>query len=380
MMLYRHIERDELWKSALETFFADFLKLFYSKWIDLIDFERPFIFLDKELSKIIPKSESKNRRVDKLVKVFFKNGKDHWFLVHVEIQGQHEEYFPKRMFEYFYRIKDKYNREVTAFALFTYKRKNYPTFYQYEFMGTRLRYEYQNATITNLVKKGLPPNNVFSYFIEVAFSGLNPKNDKKDIATLLDIVRRMTENGISIGDLRFLMRFVNGYIKTKDDDFFNIFEKEVNSLYEISKNVKPMGLEELFRTTLEKRIQTNIALIADYAAQGKSIEEASEDMKMAMKEILKEERYKQISLQIMIEEQKRREEALIQEVKRKEEEAKRKEEALMQEAKRKEEEIKERNRVAIISLYQKQMSIDAITHVLQLDKNYVQEIIDTIEK
>ncbi|NJN78448.1 MAG: hypothetical protein HC803_09090 [Saprospiraceae bacterium] len=197
-MRLKNIEHDELWKSALETFFKDFLELFFSEWLSLIDFEKPFEFLDNELSKIIPKSESKNRRADKLVKVFLKNGKEHWFLIHIEVQAQHQGSFAERMFDYFYRIKDKYNRPVTAFALFTYARNDYPTIYEYEFMGTKLRYEYRSFSILELADKERSPQNIFGYLIEIAYAETKSKDDKILHKDLIEIVRKMDENNISI--------------------------------------------------------------------------------------------------------------------------------------------------------------------------------------
>ena len=51
--------------------------------------ERGFEFLDKELAELRPEPEkdSDTRFVDKLVKVYHRNGEEEWVLLHVEIQG-----------------------------------------------------------------------------------------------------------------------------------------------------------------------------------------------------------------------------------------------------------------------------------------------------
>lgn len=52
------------------------------------------------------------------MKVWLKNGEEHWVLIHVEIQMSDEAEFPSRMFVYHYRAFDKYNRrEVASFAV-----------------------------------------------------------------------------------------------------------------------------------------------------------------------------------------------------------------------------------------------------------------------
>ena len=46
------------------------------------------------------------------VKVRLKDGTEEWLLIHVEVQGTHEEDFDRRMFRYFYRLY--WNRSRTA--------------------------------------------------------------------------------------------------------------------------------------------------------------------------------------------------------------------------------------------------------------------------
>lgn len=48
-----------------------------------------------------------------------KNGTEHWFLIHIEVQGYQDSDFAKRMFQYAYRIMDRYGRPIAALAIFT---------------------------------------------------------------------------------------------------------------------------------------------------------------------------------------------------------------------------------------------------------------------
>ena len=56
----------------------DFMYHFFEKEAKQIDFERGYTFLDKELNTILPESETRNRRADKLAKVWLKNGEEKW--------------------------------------------------------------------------------------------------------------------------------------------------------------------------------------------------------------------------------------------------------------------------------------------------------------
>jgi len=110
---------DLLWKALLEDVFDDALMFIFKEKAEIFDFEKGFEFLDKELDQLFPEEPNNTRFVDKLVKVFTKNGEEKWVLVHIEVQGYNDPEFARRMFTYFYRILDKYNRFVTSIAIFT---------------------------------------------------------------------------------------------------------------------------------------------------------------------------------------------------------------------------------------------------------------------
>ncbi|HXL57000.1 MAG TPA: hypothetical protein VN958_12120, partial [Chitinophagaceae bacterium] len=129
---------DTLWKGILENVFDDFLRFFFKDAEKLFNINKGFQFLDKELEQLFPSEDMQHPKfVDKLVKVFTKEGKDEWILVHIEVQGYKDDDFPLRMFTYFYRILDKYRKQVTAIAILTDINKNFrPAGYQYNFLGT----------------------------------------------------------------------------------------------------------------------------------------------------------------------------------------------------------------------------------------------------
>ena len=111
------IRKDTLWKGILEEFFEEFMHFFFEEYVDQIDFSLPIEFMDKELDKIHGKSASKNRRADKLAKVWLKNGDKLWCMTHVEVQGYGDGEFPERMYVSNYRIKDRFKTQVAAIAV-----------------------------------------------------------------------------------------------------------------------------------------------------------------------------------------------------------------------------------------------------------------------
>ncbi|WP_254491548.1 hypothetical protein, partial [Salmonella enterica] len=78
---------DELWKGILEDVFMDFLIFLFPNADELFNLKKKFVFLDKEFNRLFPPEENTAgvRYVDKLVKVYLKNGASKFILVHIEI-------------------------------------------------------------------------------------------------------------------------------------------------------------------------------------------------------------------------------------------------------------------------------------------------------
>ena len=84
-----------------------------------IDWARGHEMLDKELQPIVRRAATGRQYVDKLVKVWLKDGQERWILIHIEVQGSKEGDFPRRMHVYNHRIFDRYDQEVISLAILT---------------------------------------------------------------------------------------------------------------------------------------------------------------------------------------------------------------------------------------------------------------------
>lgn len=91
-------EYDSPWKEALEQYFHAFMLFFFPSIASEIDWSRGFQWLDKELQQIAPQSETGRRTVDKLARLWRKDGHEEWVLVHVEVQSQEDPDFATRMY------------------------------------------------------------------------------------------------------------------------------------------------------------------------------------------------------------------------------------------------------------------------------------------
>jgi hypothetical protein len=127
---------DSPWKDALEHFFPAAMQLYFPQAHARIDWRRGVAFLDKELQRVTPRAARGRRTVDKLAKVYLNDGHEVWVLVHVEVQGQPEEAFPDRMYEYNYRLYDRYARPVASFGILADARRGWrPSRYRREVLG-----------------------------------------------------------------------------------------------------------------------------------------------------------------------------------------------------------------------------------------------------
>jgi hypothetical protein len=108
---------DSPWKGALDLFLEAFLAFFFPQAYAEIDWSRDYKTLETELMQVIREAAVGRHRADKLVQVWLRNGQETWLLIHVEVQSQVEEDFPRRMFTYNYRIFDLYNQTVVSLAV-----------------------------------------------------------------------------------------------------------------------------------------------------------------------------------------------------------------------------------------------------------------------
>ena len=130
---------DGAWKEVVERFFEPFVSFFFPRAHAGIDWTMGYEFLDKELQQVVRDAELGRRLADKLVKVRTGEGEEAWVLVHIEVQGDVEGTFAKRMYVYNYRIFDRYDRRVASLAVLADSRQAWrPDRYGYELWGCKV--------------------------------------------------------------------------------------------------------------------------------------------------------------------------------------------------------------------------------------------------
>ena len=81
---------DPLWKSILEQTFSHFLRFIFPNADAVFDLSKPFDYLDKEFEQLFPpESNGKGvRYVDKLVKVFLKDGSEFMAILNKKVTDE----------------------------------------------------------------------------------------------------------------------------------------------------------------------------------------------------------------------------------------------------------------------------------------------------
>jgi len=242
---------DEIWKEIIEELFCDFCFFFMPDLAKHIDFSMGYEFLDKELLKIYPGSEETRRFADRLVKVFFKDSAERWILIHIEVQGYSDREFSRRMFVYFYRILDRYKKEIAAIAIFADDNRNFnPSSFRYEFFDTKLVYKYRTYKILeSSSEKLVTSSNPFALAVLAARNAMDAKNDEeKKLRFKLKLIKLLMQRGFTKDGIISLFRFIDGILELNDETRKKMFYEEIersggDEIMQVIGNVEKRGYE-----------------------------------------------------------------------------------------------------------------------------------------
>jgi len=247
---------DILWKGALEYLFEDFLRFFYPDADKLFDMEKGFEYLDKELDQLFPPDGDiyEPCYVDKLVKVFTRDGMEEWVLVHIEVQGYADKDFAWRMFQYYTRILDKYNKPVTAFAIFADAGTAFhPKYYERKYLGTKVYYEFNTFKIADQDDAELKANNnPFAMVVLAAKMAINriKLEDEQLFDNARELVKLLLSKKITKEKIRKVISFLRYYVRFEKQEMLVKFVEEIEIL---TTRTKTMGIEELLLDMAEKK-------------------------------------------------------------------------------------------------------------------------------
>lgn len=254
---------DSGWKEILEGYFKEFLLFYFPQIHNDIDFTKAFAFLDNEFNKIVKESEEQKRRVDKLVRVYLKDGREQWLLIHIEIQGSYEKDFSQRIYVYNYRIFDRYKKEVITLVILADLSKNYrPDKFEINRWGFRLLCQYPLIKLIDY-KGNINLDESKDPFGIITFAHLKNLETIKDYNERLfwkiTLVKKLYEKGYSKRDILRLYRFID-WIMALPKDLTTKFKDEIINYEEGLKmpyitSIERLGIEEGMEKGMIKNAQ-----------------------------------------------------------------------------------------------------------------------------
>jgi Domain of unknown function (DUF4351) len=233
---------DTPWKQILEGYFPQFMAFFFPEACRAIDWSKGFDFLDSELQQVTLEAETGKRIVDKLVKVYLRNGEEKWLLLHVEIQNQKEEEFSERVYIYSTRLFDKFRREVASFAILGDTDRHWrPQSFHQEALGSRHDFSFQIAKLVDYkerVGELADSDNPFAIVVQAHLTAQATKgkaSQQRRRQRKYSLTTMLYERGWSEQEVIDLYRFID-WVLTLPLELEEAFREDLET-YERGKNM-----------------------------------------------------------------------------------------------------------------------------------------------
>ena len=267
-----HDDLDSPWKEVVEHAFPEFIDFYFPNINRQIDWAYGYTFLDKELQKIARDGELGRRYVDKLVRVTTLAGEEDWLCVHIEVQGEVDPGFERRMFVYNYRIFDTYDRPVASLAVLADDDPTWrPDRFEYERLGCRHSLHFPVAKLVDYIadEGSLLANP--SPFALITAAHLYTRRTRKSPARRFDAKRRLVrllyQRNWSRQRIIDLFRVLDWMLKLPDSlerqlwqDIENIEgERNVTYVSSIERFAIERGMKKGMQQGIEQGIEKGIA-------------------------------------------------------------------------------------------------------------------------
>lgn len=254
-------KNDVLLKGAVEEFFLYVLHFFYHNADEIFDVARGFEWMNTELHEIRPDLSQKggSRAADLLVKVHLLTGSTELLLLHLELQKATNKEFSNRVFQYWYRLTDRYKLAVVSLAVFTgLKSQLQPNQYNFNVLGTKLKFKYNTYQIFNHTEEELiAMDNPFALVILAAQQEAKYNENAQDglFNTRLRIVRALKVSKKFDDDkINSFLYFMDQLIPLKNKKLKRFFDQEIITLFggKITMGIMEAVREQILDEGIEK--------------------------------------------------------------------------------------------------------------------------------
>jgi hypothetical protein len=262
---------DSPWKEALDHFLPRFMEFFFPDIHRAIAWSHGYEALDKEFQQIVRDAESGRVLADKLYKVWRKDGEETWLLIHIEVQGQPEEVFARRMFDYNVRAFHLYNRPVVSLAVLCDDKPDWrPHQFSQQVWGCRLSLEFPMVKLLDYEADLEALERHDNPFAQVVLAHLKARQTRHDpadrYAWKLRLVRGLYDRGWTAHDVRQLFRVLDwimalpSELETQFRSMLYRYEQEKHMPYVTSMErlAKEEGIEQGLRDGVIQGIESSL--------------------------------------------------------------------------------------------------------------------------
>ncbi len=147
---------DSPWKEFITVFFRQLIKLILHELYAMIDWKRRPQFVDAELRRLSPQSETGKLYPDRLARVWLKNGEPRGVYIHLEAQSQFAARMEERVFAYYARAWLELRTDIVCIVIYADKNPNWrPDRYVRELPGTRLDFQFHTVKLLEMGERYL---------------------------------------------------------------------------------------------------------------------------------------------------------------------------------------------------------------------------------
>lgn len=216
---------------------------------------------------MVQDAELGRRYADKLAEVYRKSGKAQWVLTHLEVQGQPETKFSRRMYTYNYRLFDRYDRIVASFAVLADASMRWrPRKFSYALWGCEVSFKFPIVKLNDYAKQWSELEASDNPFATVVMAYLKAQQTRHDPevrkAEKFYLARRLYERGYARDDIIKLFHFIDWVMKLPEAlekafwDEFRQYEESRRMQYITS--VERIGIEKGIEKGRQEEGQKNL--------------------------------------------------------------------------------------------------------------------------
>ena len=253
---------DEAWKKVIERFFPQFILFFAPNLHKDVDFSQPFTFLDKEMQEVTKEGLKGAKFVDKLVKIYLKDGTEQWLLVHIEVQGEADRDFSLRMYRYFNRIFERYGKPIVSMAVVTGPANWKPSrTYEFKYYGSGVEFQYLLFRLSDFDRdKLLADDNPIALVVLAAQDAERHRRrsqERYDVKWRL--IRLLYQRNYTRKEIVELFEFIDWVLQLSDGDEQRLWQ-DINNLEEVNRmpyitSVERIGIQKGYEQGIQQGVQ-----------------------------------------------------------------------------------------------------------------------------